>query len=278
MLLAAGLARAPAQWRMQTAQQRVETPLDLYRQDLKVGGRGDRMAASLALAPPRALISANWEQATALWYAQQVDGICPDCLIFSQSENSLQQHSEQAAAEGRPFLVARTVNGAGDWSEPTSAGALAWLKGQPDETIPGGLTGLNFRFDGALRLLGYSWPLGTPELDRGKVLPMSLAWQVLAPPPDYAVSLRLMNGETTVWQADQGAPVLGMQPFSKLALHQVVEDYYEIPIPPDAPPGHYVLSLLLYQARDGGFVDAGATDAQGQPVGGPVPLLAFDLD
>lgn len=276
-LLAAGLVRLPGQWRVQLAEQTVETPLNLFRQDLKSGRRGDRMAASLALAPPRSLISADWEQATALWYAQQVDGVCPDCLILSQMENNLQQHSEQAAAEGRPLLVARTVNGAGDWSEPTALGPLAWLQGQPAGAVPPGLTGLDIRFDGTVSLLGYTWPLGVPQVQRGRVLPVALAWQALSPAPDYALSLRLLNGEKKVWQADLNAPVLGMQPFSKLAPGQVIQDYYEIPLGEEAAPGRYALTLLLYEAKDGGFTNAEATDANGQSLGSMVEVLAFDL-
>lgn len=277
VIAALALARLPAQWQQQRRSQSVETPLDIFRQDLKSGGAADRLAASLRLAPPRALISADWEQATPLWYAQQVDQLCPDCLIRSQMENELQQHSERAAAEDRPFMVARTVNGAGNWSFPTARGALVALERQPSRTAPAGLSPVNATYDGRIRLAGYHWPLGQPQFARGKVLPLSLVWQSLAAAPHYSLSLRLQRGDAAVWTLDTAAPVLGMMPFSKLAPGQVIEDYYEVPIAPDAPAGRYTLAAILYLSADGTFANAEAVGPDGVSLGPAVTVLTFDL-
>ncbi|MGE5602522.1 MAG: protein O-mannosyl-transferase family [Nitrososphaerales archaeon] len=277
LLLAAGLARVPPQWRTQQMEQAAETPLDLFRQDLKTGGQADRLAASLRLAPSGALISADWEQATPLWYEQQVAGACPDCLIRQGLAEDLDVHALEAGRDARPLLVARTVNGAGEWSEPTAAGALVALEGRPNHTLPPALVGVDATFDERVRLAGYRWPLGAAEARPGKVLPLSLAWQLVAPSPDYAISLRLMRGDETIWKADASAPVLGMQPFSKLEPGQVVGDYYEIPIPPDAPAGRYTLDIILYLSHDGAFTNAEAVSGTGERLGSQVQVMSFDL-
>lgn len=272
------LSRLPGQWRVQWAEQHVAQPLDIWRQNLKSGGQADRLSAALKLVQPRALVVGDWEQATPLWYAQQVEGVCPDCLIQSGTPDLI-RHTARASAEGRPLYVARTLNQAADWSEPTAVGPLVHLARVPATEPPDDLVPLGIAFDGRVQLVGYTWPLGRPTPRRGTVLPLSLVWRLDSQTtPDYAIALRLVGPRGEVWRGDTPAPVLGMHPFSRLQTGQVIADYYEIPIPPDAPVGRYALAVVLYQVLTaGGFANATVTDSTGHVLDEFAPVLTFDL-
>ncbi len=272
------LNRLPAQWRVHWVEQRITQPMDIWRQDLKTGGQADRLAAALKLVLPRALIVGDWEQATPLWYAQQVEGVCPECIVQS-SMLHLSQYAARAAAERRPLYVTRTLNQAADWSEPTAVGPLVYLAPTPAAELPADLVALNITFDNRVLLAGYTWPLGRSMPKREAVLPISLVWQSKNDAmPDYAISLRLTGPHGEIWKEDNPAPVLGMHPFSRLVTGQVITDYYEACIPPEIPAGHYVLTVTLYQIlATGGFVNATVVDHNGQVLGESAPVLAFDL-
>jgi hypothetical protein len=278
VLVALPVSRWTGQWRARWAEQYIALPMDIWRQDLKTGGQADRMAAALKLVQPRSLVVGDWEQATPLWYAQQVERVCLDCLIQSGMPDLI-GHAVRATAEGRPLHVARTLNQAADWSHPTAIGPLVHLAAAPETEPPGDLMPLNLTFDDGVQLLGYTWPLGAPTPRRGTVLPMSLIWRLgKSPAPDYAIALRLIGPRGEVWKADNPAPVLGMYPFGRLQNGQVIADYYEVPVPPDAPAGRYVLELTLYQAlAGGGFANAAVADAAGRAAGEAAAILAFDL-
>ncbi|MBX2997797.1 MAG: DUF2723 domain-containing protein [Caldilineaceae bacterium] len=279
LLAFAPLIALPARWQSFRAEQFHERPLDIWRQTLKSGGQADRLAAGLALVEPDALIAADWEQATPLWYAQQVEGHCPGCLI-RYPLHELVNFAGQAAAEDRPLYVARTVNDATLWSHPTATGPLVKLASQPEDRLPADLDARSFTFDGQLDLAGIVWPLGDPVFEPGRVLPLSLIWQRNIdgdPLPGYAISLRLDGPVGEVWQSDSPAPVLGMAPFSSFAPGVVVADYYEIPIPADAAPGEYTLRLILYTVADGGFRNAPVT-AAGMILGEQAEILKFGVE
>lgn len=268
----------PSQWQEHWYRQRVAQPLDIWRQTLKQGGQADRLAAALALVHPRSLIVADWEQATPLWYAQQVEGLCPDCRIVQGFEH-MPVYARRASEEGRPLYVARTLNQAADWSHPTAVGPLVYLARDRLFTAPAELNSLHYTFASQVTLLGYTWPLGEPLWRPGSVLALSLYWRGEGPSrPDYSLSLGLSGPRGVIWQHDETAPVLGMYPFSRLAPGEVIADYYEVPVPADATPGTYTLSLLLYRVLpDGGFLNVAVTDAQGRVVGDQAVILQWTL-
>lgn len=278
IFLSLTLSRLPGEWRSHWVEQRVSQPMDIWRQDLKTGGQADRLSKSLRLVHPRSLIVGDWEQATPLWYAQQVEGVCPDCLILS-GMHRMTEYAARATSEGRPLYVARTLNQAAEWSKPTASGPLVFLSPIAETRLPDGLIPLAFTFDDRVQLVGYVWPLGQPALRPGTVLPISLIWRLAdGPVGDYAISLRLIGSSGQVWQMDSTAPVLGMHPFSKLAAGQVIADYYEVPVPMEAREGDYRLQVILYHSlANGGFKNAWVTDDSGFNVGEAATVMQFSL-
>jgi hypothetical protein len=270
--------RLPEEWCRRWSEQYVARPLDIWRQDLKAGGQADRLAAALRLVPPGSIIVGDWEQVTPLWYAQQVDGVCPDCVIVNGMER-LAASATRAATENRALYVARTLSGAADWSEPTATGPLVHLSPVVPTQLPEALVPLGFLFNDQVELVGYTWPLGMPRLEPGIVLPISLVWRVhKAPASDYGIALRLIGPAGEVWRTDMAAPVLGMQPFGRLVAGQVIADYHEVLIPVDAARGQYHLWLILYRIPEGGgFANAQVTSADGQRLGEGATVLRFEL-
>ncbi len=273
------LIQLPQRWTTFRAEQYTEEPLGIWRQTLKSGQMADRLARGLALVQPKALIVGDWEQATPLWYAQQIEGQCADCRIF-QGIDQLGKVITQASAENRPLYVARSINTTEGWSHPNSVGPLVWLAREPVQSLPTELTALNITFDDELCLAGYQWPLGEPTFRAGTVLPFTFVWQNTNDKalPAYAISLRLYAGEQEVWKADNPNPVLGMHPFSTFAPGEVVTDYYEVPLNPEWPPGAYRLAVVLYEvSAESGFRNAQAIDAAGNGLGEEVDVLDFQL-
>ena len=258
----------------------IAKPLDSWRQILKSGQMGDRMAASLALVQDdNALIVADWEQATPLWYAQLIDGNCPQCMIRHYMDRL---DSYRDMYPGRPIYVARTLPGADAWSEPISVGPLVKLDSKPifeyeqdDRFLP-----LNLLFDNNILLKGIHW-VWKPDMRPGGILSFELIWQrpyTENTPPPYSISLRLVGDNVIQWQNDQSAPVLAMHPFDQFAPGQIVPDFYEIPIPATKSIDAYKIQLILYQNRGTGvWLNAKATTLAGEPLGESPTIYAFQL-
>lgn len=221
--------------------------LDSWRQTLKSGQMADRLGRAIEDVIPQAVIVSDWEQATPLWYVQQIDGLRPDVQIVYPIERL-----DEAATWGRPLYLARTVDGVAKRWHPSSVGPLVALQERPTFTLPqnGLQVGLNFSDTIELTMARYE----TSTLRPGQVVPVTLYWRALQKPSlDYAVSLRLLDeaGET-IYQIDNHHPVLGMAPTSHWESGEVIGDYYEIQIPPELTSGIYRWGVLLYHSLPDG--------------------------
>ncbi len=242
--------------------------LDPWRQTLKSGRMAERLGRSLADVAPNAVVVADWEQATALWYFQQVEGLRPDVQIVYPVERL-----NEAAGWDRPLYLARTVDGvAGRWY-PTNTGPLTALRTAPQFDAPEQSAAIGLNFGGVLELQSAS--LATSELQPGQVVPLTLYWRALQQPTaDYSVSLRLIDPiGAVVAQVDSQHPVLGMAPISQWQAGQVVADYYELQTPFDLPPGTYRWAAVLYRSLpDGGWENLRLPDGSEMGVGGALQV------
>ncbi len=219
--------------------------LDPWRQTLKTGHMGDRVGRAIAGVASNAVIVCDWEQATALWVYQQVEGLRPDVSIVYPIERL-----EEAASRGLPLYVARAEAGLADRWYPSCSDSLITLYDNPANELPTDIEPLSIRLGNTLELAGYSY--GVPAGGRlaagqvavfrpGTVVSLTLHWRTLqAPAHDYSVSLRVYDeAGTQVYQVDSQHPVLGTNPTSRWAVGQVVSDYYEIQLDRDLAPGSY---------------------------------------
>jgi hypothetical protein len=221
--------------------------LDLWRQAIKQGRMGERMGQAIAGVDQGAVIVADWEQSTPLWYYQQVEGWRPDVQILYPFERL-----EQAAASGRPLYVARTHPGLADRWHPSASGPLITLQPAPSFELPVDASPLRIGLGGMFELAGVT--TAANSVYPGTVVPMTLYWRaVQTPAHDYSISLRLFDPEgQEVFKVDSQHPVLGTYPTSRWSAGEVVGDYYEIQLPADLPPGTYQWGVVLYRTLPGG--------------------------
>jgi hypothetical protein len=223
--------------------------LDVWRQAIKEGRMGDRLGGAIAGVDQDAVIVCDWEQATPLWYFQQVEGWRPDVQIVYPVERL-----EEAAASGRPLYIARNHPGLADHWHPFSSGPLIALHSGPAFDLPPGISPLDVQLGDAFELAGFSY--GDADFYPATVVPLTLYWRALQTPAhDYSVSLRLFDeaGQEII-RADSQHPVLGTYPTSRWTAGEVVGDHYEFQLPGDLPPGAYQWGAILYRTLpEGGW-------------------------
>ena len=260
LMLALPLVPFPERYRLYREHHYGAGVLDLWRQALKQGHMGDRVGQAIAEVKPGAIIVSDWEQATPLWYYQQVEGQRPDVQILYPIEKL-----EEAAASGRPLYLARTYTGLADRWHPSASGPLIALHQAPVSELPPDVSPLDVQLADTFQLAGFTY--GETAYDPVRVVPLTLYWHAIqSPPHDYSVSLRLFDeAGQVVFKVDAQHPVLGTYPTSLWTAGEVVADYYEIPLAPDLPPGRYRWGVILYRMLpDGGWENLKVAGTDGE--------------
>lgn len=255
--------------------------LDPWRQELKRGYMADRLGAAIAQVAPNAMIVADWEQATPLWYHQQVQGLRPDVAILYPIERL-----DEALAAGRPVYLARSLPGVGAPWHPWAETPLVALRSAPTTALPAETERHGQAFGGLIELAGFrlhpvirARPGGPAEPHPGEVVALTLYWRALAATQqDYSVSLRLYAPDgTLLTSVDSQHPVLGMYPTSRWSPGEVVADYYELQIPRQLAPSALTWRVVLYRALpEGGWENLTLDDAPGEKeaLGGTIRVVA----
>jgi hypothetical protein len=238
--------------------------LDVWRQTLKLGRMGDRVGWAIEGVEPDATIVCDWEQATSLWYVQQVEGVRPDVEIVYPVERL-----DEAAASGRPLYIARAQAGLADRWHPSCSDSIIHLRREPSFDLPSTMMPLGTRL-GPFELAGYAYGQ-SPENGRaffypGEVVPLTLYWRAVETPEyDYSVSLRLFDeGGGQAYQVDSQHPVLGTYPTSGWMAGEVVSDYTELQIPSRTAPGAYRWGVVLYRGLSEGGWESLRVDGTGE--------------
>jgi hypothetical protein len=254
--------------------------LDPWRQTLKTGHMADRLGLALTEVAPEAVIIGDWEQATPLWYYQQVEGLRPDVTILYPMERL-----DEALEWGRPLYLARALPGLGAPWRPWAETPLVALREAPTMRLPDAATPLGQGFGGVIELAGYrlhptvrATPGGPAGPHPGEVLALTLYWRALAAPEhDYSVSLRLYDAAGgMVASVDSQHPVLGMYPTSQWEPGEVAADYYELQVPRELGPGELTWRVVLYRALpEGGWENLPLDGApeQSEATGGVVRVV-----
>ncbi|RRR75985.1 MAG: hypothetical protein EI684_03715 [Candidatus Viridilinea halotolerans] len=128
----------------------------------------------------------------------------------------------------------------------------AYVTGErPTPATPVGAT-----FGDTMILLGYTLkattPAGTGVYRAGGNLPLSLFWDVVAPPGrDYSLFLHLCQRcDEPPAASEDGPPLEGYLPTSTWLPGKPARDDRAIALPPDLAPGRYTLLLGLYDPND----------------------------
>jgi hypothetical protein len=250
--------------------------LDVWRQTLKRGHMGDRVGRAIANIEPDAVVLCDWEQATPLWYYQQVEGLRPDVTIVYPVERL-----DEVAASGRPLYMARAQAGLADRWHPSCSDSLIRLRDAPNFELPLSAAPLSARL-GPFELAGYAYGAppgaGRAFFYPGEVVPLTLYWRAVEKPVhDYSVSVRFFDpGGGQVGQVDAQHPVLGTYPTSRWAAGEGVSDYYELQIPPRTAPGEYRWGVILYRALPEGGWESLKVEGTGEEMamGGTVEVQA----
>ncbi len=242
-------------------------------------GRGDTARVwdeNLALPlEPRAIIAGSWESITPLEYAQYVEGRRKDLdrwkLLVKQYQmgmvpyGSRQEEIEKAVRAGRPVYLTvhpgetETLGALVDefrltrvgelWrvldASPVDSATIERLKSQqPLQTFSDE--------DGhAVELVGYSVsPAAT--LQAGDFALATFFWRVRQSFAEHlSISLRLTDAQNQlVFQRDM-EPASGMRPTNGWLPDEIVQDDAGFFVPPDAPPGVYHLTVVVYRTQTG---------------------------
>jgi hypothetical protein len=234
--------------------------MDLYRNDLKHGYQAERFVTlAMAHAQPNAVILADWEQATPLWYAQVAEGRRADLDVIWPIELLSESFLREA---GKPVYIARTYPTLGAPYRFSADGPLIRASLEPNTLPPDGLTSAGLKWEDGIELIGYRLEPRMPA--NGRTVPVSLQFKSLKPlTNDIALSLRLFNdaGEQ-VWQEDRSAFAMGMYPTTRWAEGEIVGDYFEAELPADFPAGKYRFGIVLYVNEAGSFRNLNETAQQ----------------
>jgi hypothetical protein len=228
-------------------------PLDPWRETVKTGNMGERLVSGMDDLPRNAALAADWEQATVLWYTQQVEGVRPDLEIFYPIE----RYAEFDESD-RAICLARHLPVGANW-HPTNVDAFVCLNRQPQYDLPPNTMRIGralFTPEGvpAVELTAYS--LDAIQYRAGNHGQLLLFWRASADlDKDYSISLQILDESwQLVWSRDIQSPVIGMYPTSRWTEGEVVGDYHEIDIPRTMPPGRYLWTVVVYrQLQDGSF-------------------------
>jgi 4-amino-4-deoxy-L-arabinose transferase-like glycosyltransferase len=145
----------------------------------------------------------------------------------------------------------------------------------------------------SIRLLGYDLP--QQEVEPGGTLRFALYWEALRDvKTDYVLSLELVDEEGRVQAKHTDRPVDGTYPTTQWQAGEVLRDWHDVPVPPDAPEGEYGLSLVVMEGDSVvGEARLATVSVEGRPhyfdvpeiqqpleilVGNSISLLGYVLD
>jgi hypothetical protein len=263
-----GEARVRAQFGAET--------LDGYRQDLQRSPLAERFGRlAFDAAAPNSTIVCDWEQATVLWYLQQVERRRPDVTIRYPMD-TLDELLVSARRDDRPLYVARTMPGLEARGVPSSVGPLLQLWPPPAGWMPIPATPVVARLEPGLGLIGIADH--SAELRPGGVLAFTLFWRAERPlARDYSISARLVGADgQTVAQHDERHPALGSSPTSGWRPRDVVGDYHELPIGNRLGAGSYRLMVVVYQPDP--IQNVRLLDPSGQPGPEAIEVMQFQIE
>ena len=204
---------------------------------------------------------------TSLWEAGQVVRDRFDLVIDPETPRAVYElkvglYDEEAQS----YLPVVVSSEEGVPSESISLGQMLVRDRQRQFEVPPLENPLMACFGEVVSLLGYD--LEEDEIAPGDVLHLTLYWQAQQQMDvSYTVFVHLLDAQNRIWGQRDSVPDRGQYPTTGWIEGEVVEDEYEIPVDPSAPPGEYLIEVGLYDAAQPGYPRLPVLDEQGQITG-----------
>jgi 4-amino-4-deoxy-L-arabinose transferase-like glycosyltransferase len=173
--------------------------------------------------------------------------------------------------EVQGYLPVVVLSEEGVLSESISLGQVLVRSRERQLEVPPIENPLAVHFGEVVLLLGYD--LETDEITPGDVLHLTLYWQAQREMEvSYTVFVHLLDTQNRIWGQQDSVPDKGQYPTTGWLEGEVVEDEYEIPVDPSAPPGEYLVEVGLYDAAQPSYPRLPVLGEQGQIIGDRVLL------
>ncbi|MDH4208184.1 MAG: hypothetical protein OEV76_04865, partial [Anaerolineae bacterium] len=155
---------------------------------------------------------------------------------------------------------------AGVSSSSLSVGSLQIMKPlappqvEPMERLPADETDIA----PGLQLLGYD--LSARVVSPGETISIALYWQATQNlTRDYLFSVELRDEEGDVWLEKEGRPVDNTYPTTQWSTGEIIKDWHDLRLPPDAPQGGHEIGLRVTEEGEAvGETGLGLLEVQGR--------------
>ena len=212
----------------------------------------ERAVALLQSAPHGALVLSDWNEATPLWYLQQVEGLRRDVTVTyvypegSTPNGQVWVRRIQEAVGSRPVLVTDLFPEFSSLPYPLIPQQGAWVvQARPLQAAPAGFSGGGQVLGGRFALSGVR--LGQGEVALGKSVDLQVAWRALQPlDRDYSWFVHLEGPGGIAGQSDLTYSA------DRVTPGEIMVDSYHFTLRPDTPPGGYRLVAGVYYTPEGG--------------------------
>ena len=129
-----------------------------------------------------------------------------------------------------------------------------------------------------LQLLGYDMPIRLAG--PGETARIALYWTATEDlSQDYLFSVRLTDEAGRIWLRQEGRPADGTYPTTEWSAGEVIKDWHDVVLPPDAPHGRHQLSLQVIEKGETlGDVSLGRLDIRGRARQFAAPEVGHPLE
>ncbi len=129
-----------------------------------------------------------------------------------------------------------------------------------------------------VELLGYDLPVAVAS--PGEKVGLALYWRAVEDVQrDYILSVQLADEDGKVWFEQKGRPVDGTYPTTEWDEGEVLRDWHDLLVPPDAPQGRH--ELLLQAIEEGevlGEIQLGHVEVQGRSREFDIPSMQHTVE
>jgi 4-amino-4-deoxy-L-arabinose transferase-like glycosyltransferase len=129
-----------------------------------------------------------------------------------------------------------------------------------------------------LQLLGYDMPIRLAG--PGETVSIALYWRATEDlSQDYLFSLQLTDEDGHIWLQQESRPADGAYPTTEWNEGEVIKDWHDVMLPPDAPQGRHQVSLQIIERGEAlGESSLGHLDIQGRPRLFGAPEVGYPLE